>query len=206
MKTHSHSVVRLVRPGDTELDGQDVAAWSDRRGTVRLSASRIGRQGPTHTGSHPAPAEAGSSQDAGILSSVIFAFTEGLALYGAAFHPAAALPAHMILAARRCCEPDRETGEPAEPVHSSGRDGVERNGKVVKCGRALPHDAQPGRRWNWLRSAGEMLTVLRVHFRREREIRRAVAALMELDDRTLRDLGIHGRSEIEWAVRYRHDC
>ncbi|MEY9524000.1 uncharacterized protein YjiS (DUF1127 family) [Bradyrhizobium japonicum] len=111
------------------------------------------------------------------------------------------MPVHTILAARRDWEPNRETSKPGD---GGGRVGAERNGKAVKCCRVLPREAQPGRRWNWLRSTGEMLAVL--HLRREREIRAAVAALMELDDRTLRDLGIHGRSEIEWAVRYCHDC
>jgi hypothetical protein len=41
---------------------------------------------------------------------------------------------------------------------------------------------------------------------RERKIKKAVAALAELDDRTLRDLGIPHRSHIEQTVRYCHDC
>jgi hypothetical protein len=41
---------------------------------------------------------------------------------------------------------------------------------------------------------------------REQEIEKAVAALTELDDRTLRDLGIPHRSHIEWTVRYCRDC
>ncbi|WP_035674970.1 DUF1127 domain-containing protein [Bradyrhizobium liaoningense] len=206
MKSHSRNIVRLVRPVDGELDGQDLAAWPDDRGTARPGAGRIGRQDLADTGSYPAPAEAAPDRDVGIFWSVIFSFMEGFALYGAALHPAAAMPAHAILAARTDWATDRETSEPAEPVHSSGRDGAERNDKAVKCGRVLPCDAQPARRWNWLRSIGEMLAVLPMYSRREREIRRTVAALMELDDRTLRDLGIHGRSEIEWAVRYGHDC
>lgn len=206
MKSHSRSMVRFARPVDGELDGQDLAAWPDDRGTAGLGAGRNGRQDLADTGSHPAPAGAAPDRDVGMLWSVIFSFMEGFALYGAALHPAAAMPAHTILVARKDWLTDRETGEPAEPMRSGGRDGAERNGSAVKCGGVPPRAAQPARRWNWLRSAGEMLTVLRLHFRREREIRRAVAALMELDDRTLRDLGIHGRSEIEWAVRGFHDC
>lgn len=41
---------------------------------------------------------------------------------------------------------------------------------------------------------------------REHEIKKAVAALAELDDRTLRELGIPHRSHIERTVRYCHDC
>jgi hypothetical protein len=42
--------------------------------------------------------------------------------------------------------------------------------------------------------------------KREREIRKAVAALERLDDRTLRGLGIRHRAHIEQTVRYCHDC
>jgi uncharacterized protein YjiS (DUF1127 family) len=43
-------------------------------------------------------------------------------------------------------------------------------------------------------------------WRRERRIRKAVQALAALDDRTLRDIGIADRFQIEWVVRYCHDC
>jgi uncharacterized protein YjiS (DUF1127 family) len=53
---------------------------------------------------------------------------------------------------------------------------------------------------------GSLRTVLAEHGRREREIKKAVAALAKLDDRTLRDLGIPQRSQIEQVVRYCRDC
>jgi uncharacterized protein YjiS (DUF1127 family) len=40
----------------------------------------------------------------------------------------------------------------------------------------------------------------------EREIKKAVTALAEFDDRTLRDMGIPHRSQIEQVVRYCRDC
>jgi uncharacterized protein YjiS (DUF1127 family) len=49
-------------------------------------------------------------------------------------------------------------------------------------------------------------TLLAEHGRREREIKKAVAALAKLDDRTLRDIGIPRRSQIEQVVRYCRDC
>jgi len=42
-------------------------------------------------------------------------------------------------------------------------------------------------------------------WRREREIKKAVTALAEFDDRTLRDTGIPHRSQIEQIVRYGRD-
>jgi hypothetical protein len=43
-------------------------------------------------------------------------------------------------------------------------------------------------------------------FKRERAIRKAVAALERLDDGTLHGLGIRHRSHIEQTVRFCHDC
>ncbi|MBR0784874.1 DUF1127 domain-containing protein [Bradyrhizobium iriomotense] len=149
---------------------------------------------------------AAPDREVSLIRSVAFAFMEGFALYGAALHPSAAMPVHAILAARRDWQPYPEAGEPEKPVQNGDGRGTCSTGNVVKFDRALPREAQPERRWSWLRSAGEMLTVLLSHVRREREVRRAVAALTELDDRTLRDLGIRGRSEIERMVRYCRDC
>jgi uncharacterized protein YjiS (DUF1127 family) len=55
-------------------------------------------------------------------------------------------------------------------------------------------------------SAGSLRTLLAERGRREREIKKAVAALAKLDDRTLRDIGIPQRSQIEQVVRYCRDC
>jgi uncharacterized protein YjiS (DUF1127 family) len=54
--------------------------------------------------------------------------------------------------------------------------------------------------------AGSPRTPLAERGRLEREIKKAVAALAKLDDRTLRDLGIPERSQIEQVVRYCRDC
>jgi uncharacterized protein YjiS (DUF1127 family) len=61
-------------------------------------------------------------------------------------------------------------------------------------------------RSNWLTSSWEVVATLGTHGHREREINKAVAALAKLDDRTLRDIGIPQRSQIEQVVRYCRDC
>lgn len=204
MKTHSHGVIRIVRPDDAEPDGQ---GCSDGLGMARLGSGGTARQGLADIGSDSAPPAAQPGQELSTFWwAVLTFFMEGFALYGAALHPTAAMPVHAILAARRDWESQPKASEPAEPVQSRGSDGAGSSGNVVELGRSRRFEVQPERRWSPLRSAGETLTVLLSHARREREIRRAVAALKELDDRTLRDLGIHGRSEIEGMVRYCHDC
>lgn len=62
------------------------------------------------------------------------------------------------------------------------------------------------RRWNWLQSCWEFVLARHSHMRREQAIRQAVEALAELDDGTLKDIGIHHRSHIEYAVRNGNGC
>ena len=54
---------------------------------------------------------------------------------------------------------------------------------------------------NWLARSWGVIVNRWQNWRREREIEKAVAALVELDDRTFRDIGIPDRSQIEHAAR-----
>jgi len=201
MNTQSRSVARVVRLSPTELDGPGWLEGPDGRGSVRFGSDRTAVRSVADTGSRLAPPDAEPEQDVGSFWwGMVFSLMEGFALYGAALHPTAAMPVHAILAARKDLdlEPDA-----AEPVQSSA---AASHGNVVKLDRVGSSGAQPERRWHWLRAAGESLAALFAWLRREREIRQAVVALQELDDRTLRDLGIRCRSEIEWTVRYCRDC
>jgi hypothetical protein len=195
MKTQPQSAARVVRLNATELDGPGWLARSGGRGLVRSGPSRGAMQGVADIGPRPAAPE----REVSTFWWLVFAWMEGFALYGAALHPTAAMPVHAILAARRALEP-----QPEEPLRNSAS--AEGNGNVVKLDRVRPIEAKPERHWKWLRSAREKVAAWPAQLRREREISRAIAALMELDDRTLRDLGIRGRAEIEWTVRYCHDC
>jgi uncharacterized protein YjiS (DUF1127 family) len=199
MKTQPQSAARVVRLNATELDGPGWLARSGGRGLVRSGSGRTAMQGVAEIGPRPAQPEAEPEREVSTFWWVVFAWMEGFALYGAALHPTAAMPVHAILAARRALEP-----QPEEPLQDSAS--AESNGNVVKLDRVRPIEAKPERHWKWLRSARARVAAWPAQLRREREVRRAVAALRELDDRTLRDLGICGRAEIEWTVRYCHDC
>ncbi len=60
-------------------------------------------------------------------------------------------------------------------------------------------------RSGWLSRIWRAIASRWAKWRREREIKEAVAALAEFDDRTLRDIGILDRSRIEQAARYGRD-
>jgi uncharacterized protein YjiS (DUF1127 family) len=200
MSARSRSVIRLVRLDDTEPDQAVWAGRSNRPGLAVLDADYAARRGLEETG----PGQAELQRESASLWWEIFAFfMEGFALYGAALHPTAAVPVHAILVAERDWRWQQDDRAPPEPVRDVACEVGESNGNVVRLDRFA---APPAYRWSWLHSLGETWTTLWSHLRREREIRQAVAALMELDDRTLRDLGIDCRSDVELMVRYCRDC
>jgi uncharacterized protein YjiS (DUF1127 family) len=67
-------------------------------------------------------------------------------------------------------------------------------------------DTGPSNHRSWLIKPWSAIASRWAHWHREREIEKAVAALSEFDDRTLRDIGIPYRSGIEQVVRYCRDC
>jgi uncharacterized protein YjiS (DUF1127 family) len=50
------------------------------------------------------------------------------------------------------------------------------------------------------------ISSLWIYWRNECEIQRAVRALTEFEDHTLRDMGIPDRSQIEFTVRFCREC
>lgn len=142
----------------------------------------------------------------GWWAAVLLFFMEGFARYGAALYPSAAFSVE-IAPTTALARPPRPTGrEPRVVTHEQGGLQLSKNGNVVELQRAVWSDPRPRRRWNWWTALAETVAVLLTYWRRERAIRRAVAALAEYDDRTLRDLGIHGRADIERVVRHCRDC
>jgi uncharacterized protein YjiS (DUF1127 family) len=67
-------------------------------------------------------------------------------------------------------------------------------------------DADESNRRDWLSRSWCAVACRWRHWHREREIKQIVAALAEFDDRTLRDMGIPHRFEIERVVRYCRGC
>jgi uncharacterized protein YjiS (DUF1127 family) len=65
--------------------------------------------------------------------------------------------------------------------------------------------AERSGRPNWAIRVWRFVASGWANWRREQEIRQAAAALAEFDDRSLWDIGISGRSGIEYAVRHGRD-
>ena len=135
--------------------------------------------------------------------SVLAAFTEGFGAYGVALYPSADFPVQAILVARRDSLQHPRSRELAASRHKPEDDLLSDN---IRLGGGSARGARPPWHRNLLASIYDTAAALWAHWRREREIKRAVVALAQFDDRTLRDMGIASRSEIEHVVRYCHDC
>jgi uncharacterized protein YjiS (DUF1127 family) len=168
-------------------------------------------------------------QETSLWSSVIKCLMQGFALSGASMHPTTcpavvfdsdekktpqrrefilherrgAISSVWATASRRAApglERDGHQTAPPGSVVAFAEDGFREFD-----GTNSLHSGQPNR-WNWLASSWKGVVILWADVRREREIKKAIAALAELDDRTLRDIGIPHRSRIEQVVRYGRDC
>jgi uncharacterized protein YjiS (DUF1127 family) len=129
----------------------------------------------------------------------IFTFLmEGFALYGASYGSYGALLNDIATS-------------PAEPsTRQPGKISPFERRKFISIvsPSASPGVTAPERETcrNWLARPWRAIASRRAHWRRQREIKMAVAALTKLDDGTLRDIGIPHRSQIERVVRYCRDC
>jgi uncharacterized protein YjiS (DUF1127 family) len=133
-------------------------------------------------------------------------FMEGFVLYGASLHPGATFPAEVALATAHARQVRPAGGCPPAMAHGQGGLQPPKQSNVIASEPAAGVKLRPPRRGNWMSELGEKVVALWTRWRREREIKSAVAALAKYDERILLDLGIHGRADIERMVRYCRDC
>jgi uncharacterized protein YjiS (DUF1127 family) len=169
-------------------------------------------------------------QNTGPWSSMFTFFMEGFALYGAAYgtllneittslvEPApidAKAEKPSVNERRRTIAIVSSTTSPevagSELENDTSRTGPSTEAPSEDTGLAAIYgshsfDTDRSSRRNWLIKPWSAIASRRERRRHEREIKKAVAALMELDSRTLRDIGIPHRSQIEQVVRYCRDC
>jgi uncharacterized protein YjiS (DUF1127 family) len=154
--------------------------------------------------------------------SVYWLFLEGFALYGASVHGLATSAVTAItseVVARRPPESFwRERRKSISLVSSSAcaeiavlerEDAIDRRAFGTRMASTTDGFASPARHVGryrlvhpgWLGMIWRAIASRWAKWRREREVKEAVAALAQYDDRTLRDMGIPHRSQIEQIVR-----
>jgi uncharacterized protein YjiS (DUF1127 family) len=162
-----------------------------------------------------------------IWSWMIASFIEGFALYGASFHGIPALPVDPHSAKTGATPPEKKSfhgrhislvSSSADPLGKTPELGRDSDSLTPESGEPSATDRPAGRdmldalefsqpnRWHWLTSYRGRVVTLWKYWRRERKIKKSVAALADFDDQTLFDMGIPRRSQIEQVVRYCHDC
>jgi uncharacterized protein YjiS (DUF1127 family) len=172
--------------------------------------SGISRQAPAASPDLPesSPAAISTIARAGyaptsLCLSVLAAFVEGFGAYSVALYPTADFPVQAILVARKESLQHPGSRELIATGHEREADLLSENPRL---GSGSTLDAQPARHRNLPALIYDTAAALWAHWRREREIKKAVVALAQFDDRSLRDMGIASRTEIEQVVRYCHDC
>lgn len=205
LKKHaSRTANRFVGPHDPRNGATVCAVLSDDSGIAR----QIPVAGPDLPQSSPAAistvARAGYAPPS-LLWSVLASFAEGFGAYGVALYPTGDIPIQAILLARR--ESLQHPGSRELTATATGHEHeTDLLPEDIRLGSGSTPDARSPWHRNLLASIYDTAAALWAHWCREREIKRAVVALAQFDDRTLRDMGIASRSEIEHVVRYCHDC
>lgn len=172
-------------------------------------------------------AEPTLSRTASTWQSVFWCFCEGFALYGASVH---GLALTAVTAASPDPEPRRSEEIPARERRKSislvsssmrarltvveredviDRTAFERRQPSIRSSRDFAVHQVDRHRFvhpGWLSMIWRPIARWSAKRRREREIRKTVVTLAECDDRTLLDMGVPHRSQIEQMVRNGRNC
>jgi uncharacterized protein YjiS (DUF1127 family) len=162
-----------------------------------------------------------------IFTAVISAFIEGFALYAMLYLPAT-YPQRSSPAETEAGPPEKPSvrehrsiaivSSSANPAARQSKRGNEIHETELEAGGFYDHaslaesyrprslDRDPSSRRHWLVRLWNGMASRWARWRQEREIAASVADLAELDDRTLRDIGIPHRSQIGQTVKYGRDC
>jgi uncharacterized protein YjiS (DUF1127 family) len=185
----------------------------------------IGRELRVEPSRHGHALEQLTPSSATAWPSIFWFFLEGFALYGASLHAIATSPVAASTGEAGAPQPQellwRERRKSISLVTSRASGGLralEREGDIdrIALGSNMPFatngHGSPAIEVDRIHDSGSLTGIWSAivsrwaKWRREREIKGAVAALAEFDDRTLRDMGISHRSRIEQVVRYGRDC
>lgn len=202
----SSNVNRMVQPSRTRVGGTARGLdLSDDRGGRRVRD--VSPDMPKYAAPLPVgPFSYMDSAASGWWWMAIASFMEGFALYGASLHPSATFPIDEDSVAAKARQPRLADSHWPAMAYGQGVSEPLKGSNVIAPGLVAWAEQRPHRRTDWLGGLGAKVVAMWTHWRKEHEIRRAVRALAEYDDRTLLDLGIRGRADIERMVRYCRDC
>ena len=195
----------------------------DKSGIVHDGLTRTPRPDGADVRSYPSAMTRLDRPNTAPWSSPILAFfMEGFALYGASYcaspHAIAALSADSSLAEVSVPQPDeiswRERRSAMAIVASSTRskvmeleDDADRAGPGSEAASGnASFITDRSNRGNWLTRPWRAIARRWAQRRREREIKKAIAALVESDGSASRNFGIPNRSRDGQVARYRRDC
>ncbi|WP_212288612.1 DUF1127 domain-containing protein [Bradyrhizobium liaoningense] len=198
------SVSRIVRPSQRRsgVNAHGLVLPGDRGDMARAT-----RDMSKYTGPSAVVLSADTERPATAWWWVALAFfMEGFAVYGASMHPIAVFPVDEASDSANPHQARPAGNQHPAVAHEQGASHALNGSNIIAPGVAAWAEQRPRDRGNRLAGLGEQIMALWMYWRREQEIRRAVTALAQYDDRTLRDLGIQGRADIERMVRYCHDC
>src|SRR6202171_6016881 len=127
-------------------------------------------------------------------SPLFTSFIEVFALYGASYGCYGALLNAIATSSVESCPTEASTPQPEESSPCERRKFISLVSPAASPGTTAPeretcHD--------WLAKPWRAIASRWAHWRRQREIKRAVAALAELDDRTLRLIGTPHRAQMQ---------
>ena len=198
----------------------------DGHGFLPEGSKQIPESSETAAKSPPATRPAKGRADT-IWQSVLWFFLEGFALYGASLHWVTTIAVTAIASevdARHRQKPARSERQKsislvspaarAETTILEGEGAIDRTAFRTRMPFTRDGFASPAREVDryrfvhpgWLAVIWRAIASRWAKRRREREIKEAVAALAEYDDRMLRDMGFPHRSQIEQIVRNGRDC
>jgi hypothetical protein len=214
----ANRVTRLYAPS-----GSLRVVSRDRPNMMHGELTRAPSLDGTDARSQPSAMRRRDRQDSRPWSSPILSFLmEGFALYGASYHayPHATVespvepsdtrvrapePAEISWRARR-----RAMAIVASAMHSGVaevEDDINRAGPASETASGdILLDTDRSSRRSWLTRPWRAIASRWAQRRRQREIKKAIAALVEPDRRASRNFGIPNRSAIEQVTRCRRDC
>jgi hypothetical protein len=194
----------------------------DRPNVMHDGLTRAPRLDGTDARSQPAVRRRDRQDTTPWWSPILAFFMEGFALYGASYHAyphaPAASPVETSATRIRAPEPEeiswrarRRAMAIVASAMDSGvvefEDGINRAGPGSEAASGdILFETDRSHRWNWLIRPWHAIASRSARRRREREMKKAVAALVEPDRRAWRNFGIPNRSGIEQVTRYRRDC